>query len=327
MAQFRDSPTNQGRSDISNRERSNTQRRRSDSNDRRRAAAVKKAKAGATAAGSFLGPVVGWGAGKIAEYAAGKYADSTAEQVNDAVPNPARLSLTSRSGLDGGSADRKAYNDKKTAQATSRVGTAANGSSDGTADGEPDYANMSTEDRLAHQYARQQELYEKNYMPLIEELEGEQTSRDFVDDATKTAKGLKGNALARVDRGQNRTVGGLTAAQKSESTRGVTTMAAKSGTSMINMAKKAQRSRNEAITGDMMNVSAAMTTGATTDLSVIAGHEAERKAQYERQKAESGSSLWGTVGSVVGAVAGAYVGQPAVGASVGAGIGSGIGGR
>lgn len=181
---------------------------------------------------------------------------------------------------------------------------------------------MSTEDMLAEQYRRQQEMYEQYYMPMIEDLEKEQDSRQFVEDASLTAVNMEANALEQAGRAQSRQVGGMTAAQQADAERGIATTSATSGSALMNSAKDQQRSRNEAITGDIMSISNAMATGSTADLAGIAGNEAQRQAQYEAQKAASKGSVLGLVGGVAGAI----IGGPA-GAAVGSGIGSAIGSR
>lgn len=181
---------------------------------------------------------------------------------------------------------------------------------------------MSAEDQLAEQYRRQQEIYDRDYKPFIEQLEKEADSRDFVNDATATAGNLGAVTAEQVNRAQSRTMGGRSAAQLADSERRIDSSTTAAGSSMINMARANQRTRNEGILNSITGISNAMASGATADLGQIAAQQQQRQQEYEKQK----QGLLGNVLGVVGGIAGSVIMPGPVGASIGAGIGSSIGG-
>jgi len=174
---------------------------------------------------------------------------------------------------------------------------------------------------LSGLYQQRQANFEKNYVPLLDELAGDTNSRSLVASAQRQAKLLPGQLSAMSARTQSRYAGGLTAAQRMQVSHSQNGLAALSAGSAVNTARAQQRSRNESLRSDLMQVSEDMINNGSANLTQFAANEQQRKQAAAAAK----KSFTGQLLSLGGAVIGGIYGGPA-GAAAGASLGSAVGG-
>lgn len=178
----------------------------------------------------------------------------------------------------------------------------------------------SYEQMLSDVYRDRQDLFENEYLPLIEELEKKSNSNQYVDEAKLSISKLPEKTKAMSGRMDKLYQGEMTQAQKATQEKAINDSNALAGSATLNNARSMQKTHNAQANADVMNITNQLINQGTADLSTVATNEAKRKAEYEASKGGFMSSALGLVGGIAGAV----IGGP-VGAAAGAGIGSSLG--
>lgn len=181
--------------------------------------------------------------------------------------------------------------------------------------------SLSADENLSRLYDVQLALFEKYQQPLLEEMEGELSSNDMIQQGKRDADFLGKTIESRTARETSRYASIPTAAQQASIDRNLATTESAGKASTLNAARVADRKYKEALTDSLMQTGSGLVNGTSSGLTSIAAAEQQRDNVYQAQKSQYNSNVMGGIGSV----AGGAVGGPA-GAAAGAAIGTAIGG-
>lgn len=175
--------------------------------------------------------------------------------------------------------------------------------------------------RLNKMYQSQILDYNKNTVPIIDQLVDETTSTQIVDSSRRLSEQLQGKTEEMTQRQLGYSMGGTLASRQASLTNNQRHSVTKARNAVMTQAHDDQRNRQQAARTELMSISEQLQQSGQASMSQAYMAKNQREQAYKSAK----TGFMSQAGAVVGGVIGGIYGGPA-GASAGAAVGSAAGG-
>lgn len=185
--------------------------------------------------------------------------------------------------------------------------------------------NGSYERQLNEMYRAQLKDYEKNTLPIIDQLEDETTDTSIVDNSRRLSSQLKEKTAGISDRQLSYSMGSTLASRRAAITSNQNHAVAKSRNAVMTQAHADQRNKQQAARTELMGIAEQLQQSGTASLSQAYAAKNQREQAYKAAKGGFMSQLGAVAGGAIGFAVGGPMGA-AAGASLGGSAGGVIGG-
>jgi hypothetical protein len=186
-------------------------------------------------------------------------------------------------------------------------------------------SELDYEAELERMYQNQITDYEKNTLPIINDLMDEAESTSIVDRSRSLSENLDAKTTEVADRQLGYSMGGQLASQRNAISRGQKRTVAASRSATMTQAYEDQRVKQQAARTQLMSISEQLQSSGTASMSQAYQAKEQRDAAYKAAKGGFMSQVGAVAGGVIGGVFGGPMGA-AAGASIGGAAGGMIGG-
>lgn len=180
---------------------------------------------------------------------------------------------------------------------------------------------LNYEQKLNDMYRAQLKDYEKNTLPIIDQLEDETTDTSIVDNSRRLSSQLEEKTAGISERQLGYSMGDTLASRRAAMANNQNHAVAKSRNTVMTQAHTDQRNKQQAARTELMGIAEQLQQSGTASLSQAYAAKNRREQAYRAAK----GGFMSQVGAIAGGAIGFFAGGP-MGAAAGAGIGGSVGG-